>query len=338
MKSQLEGHNEVNRKIIRRKKKVLLVIIVILIVGIVYEKFGEYLDSKRFQPVGQIINVNGHNMHIFAKGKGSVTVVFTSGWRTPSPYVDYYPLYNEISKRTRIAVYDRAGYGWSDVANTSRDIDTIAKELHQLLEKSGEKPPYILVGHSFGSNEVLRFAQMYKSEVKGVVLIDGSNPEYTSTIKRPSNFILWYGTLTSSIVNNSINLANNTGITRLLSNIPNFYSSVSSYKNGLSLAPEDLKELDKAMFLKNLNNKNQRDELRMDASEIVANRYIEDVPLRIITSEEYNNSTTSKKIQMDLKKWSNNSKQIFVARSRHYVHWFNPEPINNEILELLKNQ
>jgi pimeloyl-ACP methyl ester carboxylesterase len=45
-------------------------------------------------------------------------------------------------------------------------------ELHQMLDGAGIKPPYILVGHSFGGLVVRRFAQLYPEEVASVVLVD----------------------------------------------------------------------------------------------------------------------------------------------------------------------
>jgi len=41
-----------------------------------------------------LIDVNGHDMHIWAEGTGGATVVFGVGYQMPSGYVDFYPLYN----------------------------------------------------------------------------------------------------------------------------------------------------------------------------------------------------------------------------------------------------
>ncbi len=100
MNNQITG----NKRSTSKRKKVLagirkilkgiaLIIVVILIIGFAYEKFGQYSDNNKYKPVGKIVNVDGHNMHVFAKGKGDVTVVFASGWGTPCPYDDFYPLY-----------------------------------------------------------------------------------------------------------------------------------------------------------------------------------------------------------------------------------------------------
>ncbi len=49
----------------------------------------------------------------------------------------------------------------------------MAEELHTLLHAAGEKPPYILVAHSFGSFNAVMFAHKFSDEVSGLVLVDG---------------------------------------------------------------------------------------------------------------------------------------------------------------------
>ncbi|MDD4690060.1 MAG: alpha/beta hydrolase, partial [Eubacteriales bacterium] len=322
----------------KRRRIVLIILVSILLISFTYEKVGEFIDSKKYEPPGRLVEVNGHMMHIYGEGtsNNTPTVVFTSGWKTPSPYVDYYPLLENISEYTRAVVYERPGYGWSEVANGKRGIDTITEELHQLLVKSGEQGPYILVGHSFGSNEVLRYSQLYSEEVAGVVLIDGSNPDYTSTIKRAANIPLWYGSVNSTIFNNVINFLNDFGITRVVFSTTDLYvSKLTSYKNSLLYASQELQELDEAMFIKTLNNKNHFQELRMDASILLENRGIENIPLKIISSSLYNGSETTRNIQQGLLSWSSDSEQFIIEDSQHYVHWFNPQAVSSIILDLI---
>jgi pimeloyl-ACP methyl ester carboxylesterase len=215
---------EVNMKIFKWLKNLFIIgfigVIILLIIGLTYEKLSKYSDSRNYKYPGKIVEINNHKMHLYAEGNGDITVVFASGLGTPCPYIDFYPLYSEISKYTRIAVYDRPGYGWSEVTNSPRNIDTIAQELHELLDESGEKPPYILVGHSIASLEIIRFAQLYKDEVKGIVTIDAGNPEFYA-----NNDI--GGNSASSFKLSS--MLNKLGIIRLLfNNSPNFYSAAYS--------------------------------------------------------------------------------------------------------------
>jgi pimeloyl-ACP methyl ester carboxylesterase len=47
-------------------------------------------------------------------------------------------------------------------------------ELHAVLEKAGEKPPFLLVGHSYGGWLARLFAETFPADVFGVVLVDAS--------------------------------------------------------------------------------------------------------------------------------------------------------------------
>ncbi|MBN1906523.1 MAG: alpha/beta hydrolase [Deltaproteobacteria bacterium] len=325
-----------SKRTVSKKKLVAFILVAFLVVGVLYEYIGEWLDKNNYPSVGQIVSVNGHNMHIFSKGSGDSTVVFASGWKIPCPYADFYPLWSEISKYARIAVYDRPGYGWSDVTDTPREIDNITQEIHELLEKSGEKPPYILVGHSIGSLEMIRFAQRYPDEVKGLVLIDGSNPDMYSDVNMAKSSTLL--SVRVKLSNYAIYISNRIGFTRLLFRFGLYSStSLSTARNNWASAPSGLKELDALMFLKLFNNKNQVDEgnnKESNASKVASDRHL-NIPLTIITSEYLRSYSDAWNNQVNLKKWSDTSKHIVVEGAGHAVHWSNPNVVNREILEIL---
>ena len=324
-----------------RKRYFLYGLCGLLLLVFTYGQIRERMIAKEFQVPGQIIQINGHGMHIYGKGKkqDKPTVVFTSGWKTPSPYVDYLPLQEKVSEYTRAVVYERPGYGWSEVADGERDIDTLAVELYKLLQSAGESGPYILVGHSFGANEVLRFAQLYPNKVAGIILLDGSNPTYTVTQARPSKYFMRYGTLRSTMFNNALNMFNRVGITRLLLDTTNLYETIySGSKNNLSLVSDKMKSLDEMMLIKTLNNKNHMQELRMEATNIVEGGNIGTIPLIVMTSSLYNDFESTREIQRDLLNWSEESRQIIVPDSQHYIHWYNPEMINEQIRLLVEGE
>ena len=83
----------------------------------------------------------------------------------------------EISRFTRVCSYDRAGYGYSDPASMPRTSERIATELHRALRSAGEKPPYLLVGHSFGGFNVRVFNGQYSDEVVGLILVDATQED-----------------------------------------------------------------------------------------------------------------------------------------------------------------
>jgi pimeloyl-ACP methyl ester carboxylesterase len=82
-----------------------------------------------------------------------------------------------VAPTTRICVYDRANVGRSDAAPwpiTSRE--TIS-DLHVALHAAGVKPPYELLGASFGGLIAYVYAATYPDEVKGMVLLDAAFPQ-----------------------------------------------------------------------------------------------------------------------------------------------------------------
>ena len=83
----------------------------------------------------------------------------------------------EVVTFAHAITYDRAGFGWSDAGPEPRTAGRIAQELHKLLRAAGERPPYFLVGHSFGGLVMRIFAQRYRDETAGLVLVDPAHPE-----------------------------------------------------------------------------------------------------------------------------------------------------------------
>jgi len=78
----------------------------------------------------------------------------------------------EIAKHTKTVSYNRAGYACSEQGPLPRTSRQICWELHTALMNAGVKPPYILVGQSFGSFIVRAFARYYPREVAGMILVE----------------------------------------------------------------------------------------------------------------------------------------------------------------------
>lgn len=137
-----------------------------------------------------LVKVNGHKMHVFCTGQGKNTFVFLSGSGTSCPTLDFKPLWSILLNEHRIAVVERAGYGWSDVTNSSRDLDTVLYETRKALKLSNIKAPYILVPHSLSGLEAIYWAQKYPKEVRAIIGLDSAIPEVYDTLKIPPPFLL----------------------------------------------------------------------------------------------------------------------------------------------------
>jgi pimeloyl-ACP methyl ester carboxylesterase len=81
-----------------------------------------------------------------------------------------------VAADTRVCVYDRAGRGWSQSADSPQDATQIAIDLHTLLQRGNVPGPYVLAGHSFGGLYILTYADRYPEDVAGMVLVDSTNP------------------------------------------------------------------------------------------------------------------------------------------------------------------
>ncbi|MBD0361868.1 MAG: alpha/beta hydrolase, partial [Coleofasciculus sp. C3-bin4] len=115
-----------------------------------YHIIATSIENRRLKPSGQLIDIGGYKLHLYSKGQGNPTVVIDHSLGG----LDGYFLVEEIAKLTRVCIYDRAGYGWSDSSSKPRSSKHIVQELDALLTQACIEPPYILVGDSFGSYNV----------------------------------------------------------------------------------------------------------------------------------------------------------------------------------------
>ncbi len=143
--------------------------------GFGYERISAARDLRLYPPPGQLIDLGGYRLHLNCSGEGSPTVILEHG--SSGSYLDWYRVQPEIGRFTRVCSYDRAGYGWSDRSPKPRLPSAMAEELHTLLERAGQKPPFVLVGHSMGAFDMLMYAHRYPEEVSALVLVDGSHPD-----------------------------------------------------------------------------------------------------------------------------------------------------------------
>ncbi|HEY0036832.1 MAG TPA: alpha/beta hydrolase, partial [Longimicrobium sp.] len=93
------------------------------------------------------MDVGGYRLHIDCTGRGGPTVVLIAGSGDFS--FDWSLVQSPLSSSGRVCSYDRAGQAWSDLGPVPRTMKQEVHELHLLLRRAGERPPYVLVGHSY---------------------------------------------------------------------------------------------------------------------------------------------------------------------------------------------
>ena len=130
----------------------------------------------------QKVDVGGHSLNLLIGGQGSPAVVFEGGFG--AGIASWSTVQKEVAAFAKTVSYDRAGLGQSELGPKPRSAKQIATELHTALEKAGVKPPYVLVGHSFGGIYVRVFAEMYPKEVVALVLLDPSQESFNDWLKK----------------------------------------------------------------------------------------------------------------------------------------------------------
>lgn len=126
--------------------------------------------QTNYKPLGKLIDIGSFKLHFYCLGKGNPTTILAAGsggWT-----IHLLELQKELAKTTRVCSYDRAGFGWSEAGTMPRTAKQDATELHELLVKSGEKAPFVLVGQSYGGYVSRLYLEMFTNEVAGIALIE----------------------------------------------------------------------------------------------------------------------------------------------------------------------
>ena len=140
-------------------------------------------ESKLFMPIGKKVVVNGHQMNVYIKGEGSETIVFLSGAGIASPILDFKNLTDSLSKKYKVVVVERAGYGFSEDSDRSRDVMEVLSETRQALAQAHVSGPYVIISHSMASLESLAWQEKYPNEVKALIGLDWALPASYEDLK-----------------------------------------------------------------------------------------------------------------------------------------------------------
>ena len=166
----------------KRVMKITAVVIAAALILLLIVSINHQIHLKKEanlrSPLGQMVEVDGHNMSVYVEGAGDATLVFMSGGGTCSPILDFKSLYSLLSDTYQIVVVEKFGYGFSDVVDKSRDIDSILEDTRTALAAAGLHAPYVLCPHSMSGLEALYWTQKYPDEVSAIIGLDMAVPEY----------------------------------------------------------------------------------------------------------------------------------------------------------------
>ncbi|HKH19724.1 MAG TPA: alpha/beta hydrolase [Gammaproteobacteria bacterium] len=124
-------------------------------------------------PLGEFMEVDGVRLHYVERGQGQ-PLVLLHGNGTMIQDFDTSGLVDLASRRYRVFIFDRPGYGYSTRPRGGKSWNPKAQAdlLHNALQRLGVERP-IVVGHSWGTLVALSLALSYPAYVRSLVLLSG---------------------------------------------------------------------------------------------------------------------------------------------------------------------
>ena len=158
-------------------------ILLFLAATFIFHRISLEKEEASLKPMGQQVLVDGHQMNVYVEGNGPETIVVLSGAGIASPILDFKEVSESLSKRYKVVIVERAGYGYSDDSNHSRDVMEVLSETRQALSQANVKGPFIILSHSMASLESLAWQEKYPDEVKTLVGLDWALPASYENLK-----------------------------------------------------------------------------------------------------------------------------------------------------------
>jgi pimeloyl-ACP methyl ester carboxylesterase len=143
------------------------------------------LDLSAYVHPSRLVDIGGRKLNLLCIGRGSPTVVFEA--QLGEAAWNWARVHSLVAQHSRACIYDRAGLGFSDPSNRPGTTVNAAQDLSELLSRAEEKPPYLLVGASYGAMIARYFAAKHAGSVSGVVLVDGHHEDEFKRINQLSS-------------------------------------------------------------------------------------------------------------------------------------------------------
>ena len=159
-------------------------ILLFLAATFIFHRISLEKEKASLTPMGQQVLVDGHQMNVYVEGNGPETIVVLSGAGIASPILDFKEVSESLSKRYKVVIVERAGYGYSDDSNHSRDVMEVLSETRQALSQANITGPFIILSHSMASLESLAWQEKYSDEVKTLIGLDWALPASYENLKQ----------------------------------------------------------------------------------------------------------------------------------------------------------
>jgi pimeloyl-ACP methyl ester carboxylesterase len=296
------------------------IVVISLIAGRIYQEVAESRDLERYPPPGEMIDVDGHLMHINCIGEGSPTLILELGVGSAS--FSWYDIHKRLSGITRTCAYDRAGLGYSESTDQPKRATDVAERLHKLLRNAGIDDELVLVGWSAGGVYVREFYRRYPERVVGMLLVDSSHEQQARRLPQGSG----------GGADPALNIAKHLapfGLVRL--------SGLLEQRVASSRASDEAKAYLRVTYhLSHLLDtvSQESDAFNFDINADQPPSSLGDLPLIVLAAGETGQEARTQ-LQRELAALSTNSKLIVAGDSGHNMHADQPQLVIDAVKELV---
>ena len=159
-------------------------ILLFLLATFIFHRICLEKEQALLTLMGQLVPVNEHQINVYVEGTGPETIVILSGAGIASPILDFKDLSDSLAKRYKVVIVERAGYGYSDDSNHSRDVMEVLSETRQALSQANITGSFIILSHSMASLESLAWQEKFPDEVKALIGLDWALPASYENLKQ----------------------------------------------------------------------------------------------------------------------------------------------------------
>ena len=152
---------------------------VLVIAGLrIYTVASYRHDRNEFAKAGylDLVDANGMQMNVYRTGAehGKHTIVGLAGMGVNCFPVLTSELNERLGEENTLVYPDHAGYGFTDDSLKKQTLGQVVEDVRTGLKNAGFAPPYVLMGHSYGSYYALWWQMQYPDEVEAIVFLDGT--------------------------------------------------------------------------------------------------------------------------------------------------------------------
>ena len=309
-------------------RNILLTLIAVVLVWLVFHHSMNLYEQNKYQAIGELVEVDGKNMHVYTKGDGENTILLMTGLGTAAPALDYEPLMDELSKTNKVVVVEPFGYGWSELTDKERTVENIVEEMRTALQKSNIEGPYILMPHSVSGIYSMYYANTYPDEVKAIIGIDPTLPQ-----------ALEYFNESAPTMPELMGWVAPTGVSRLAMLV--IQDDFLPIAEEGTYSDENL-AMTKAISIWKVTNRNivnEMNEMGNNVDKTASMSFPSDLPVMIFTKKTDKVTEDGKSMETFYQSQINHAEnnKLVILEGHHYLHWTKSKVMSDYVNDFIEN-